>query len=104
VTAREVLQKAREILTPPGAWTQGQFARNADGVGCSEYRDEAVCFCAVGALHRAAWRVNSAPEWYYDALRALIAVVGHSIGSWNDAEGRTQAEVLAAFDKAIDAA
>lgn len=45
---------------------------------------------------------NSSQESEADALVAqAIGVPTHRVPRWNDAPGRTQAEVLAAFDKAI---
>lgn len=35
-------------------WTTGAFARDKDGIECSELSDDAVSFCLIGALTRAA--------------------------------------------------
>lgn len=54
----------------------------------------------MGAL----WASSGVTSRMLPAERALEAVLaGSSVAGWNDSKGRTQAEVLAAFDKAIAA-
>jgi hypothetical protein len=59
-------------------------------------------FCAVGAIVR----VTRAVSCYLDVVGTLRQAVDPRGGlyGWNDAPERTQAEVLAAFDKAIELA
>jgi hypothetical protein len=76
------LREARKLIKR--GWTQGEWHRNG-------------CVCSLSALHK-----TRAPQVADETLRRVI---GHrSIIAWNDAPGRTQAEVLAAFDKAIELA
>lgn len=95
MTTVEILREARALIEK--GWTQGEHATDAHGVCVGPLSDAACHWCIEGALLRArkGWGFSSA--WF-----ALIDVIpsGNPIG-WNDAEGRTQAEVLAAFDKAI---
>lgn len=110
MSAAEILRKAREYLTPEGAWTQGTFARDETKRDVSYAGDEATCFCAAGAIFRASSRTGAGVGPESDALTALRSVVVKLDGGyqgipfWNDLPGRTQAEVLAAFDAAIAAA
>lgn len=98
-TTKEILAEARELIAK--GWTQGTPARNADGDDCGVYESEAQCFCSLGALWRAAGGIGVAVD-AANALRAgATGSLASSISFWNDAPGRTQAEVLAAFDKAI---
>jgi hypothetical protein len=108
-TAKEILIKAREILTP-GRWVQGQWCTIKNG---------AECYCLVGALKEAAGIYSTdvglpiAWDAFADAEQALervpeIAAHPHTphdrlVVIWNDAPGRTRAEVIAALDTAIAA-
>jgi len=96
VTTLEILVKARELIAEPERWTQGAFAR--DEHGFSRYvcpgEFDYTCYCASGAL-RAAGGYTTHPA--YNAIHTG----GPAVCVWNDAPGRTHAEVLAAFDAAI---
>jgi hypothetical protein len=79
----KVLNDAADLIDANG-WTQGV---NRDAFGC---------YCAVGALEAASPRVDG--RWfsrlYYDAAVAVSKETqSSSVVQWNDAEGRTQAEV-----------
>lgn len=82
-------------------WSQGAFARSQAGEPVAILAPEACCFCAYGALYAVAERRG------YTAWQALGDVLGmrkiDSILTWNDAPGRTQADVLALYDRAIAA-
>lgn len=99
----EVLDRAADLIEPVGAWTQHVFARNAAGkpTGLSAFSGPPVCYCALGATSYAAGD-NSAADSAADAL--LRDIVGGDIDEWNDAPGRTQAEVVAALRSAAEAA
>jgi hypothetical protein len=88
------LRQARALVER--GWMQGDYA-DAD---CE-------CFCALGAIQMAvcgepdndfSLRTRPLEQLFQQALGVK------SIVNWNDANGRTQAEVLAAFDKAIELA
>jgi hypothetical protein len=100
--ALKILRHARALLETEGAWIQHAMARNPDGVE-SAWNDDTACqFDLSGAFHRAA-RYHTLPLKDVRLARDLILEVAdcESIVRWNDAEGRTQAEVLAALDEAI---
>lgn len=95
----EALRKARELITPEGAWTQKEYARDQDGNGLWPWEEGAVCFCAMGALEKAA----GGSEFSVEAHRAnkyLNKVNRDFTFNWNDAPNRTHAEVLEAFRRA----
>ena len=94
-TTADVLRAARAKITPEGAWTQRELARTADGSPDAPDNPLATCWCAIGAIE------SLTNETY--ALRALYLMGVDDIAKWNDAPGRTQAEVLALFDRAIAA-
>lgn len=95
----QVLTEARSMIEK--GWTQGWFAKTADGERVLEKNPKAVCWCMAGAY----WA--TAPDWSArnDAEGFLRQATGdESITNWNDTPGRTQQEVLAAYDKAIELA
>lgn len=97
---RAVLRAARELVAR--GWNQGSYAVDAEGRRTAWGGDDAVAWCAVGATHRSAGR--SGP--ILPAITALRAAVGLppdvTLPEWNDAPERTQAEVLAALDRAAN--
>jgi len=101
--AAVVLRKARALLEKPEHWTQGMMARGKSGRRIFYGSRSAVCWCADGAIWRAAngslisrkgWVANAAEQY-------LSAATGRRVSAFNDAPERTHAEVLAAFDRAI---
>lgn len=92
-----ILRKARDLITDPAHWTQGESARNQYGEMVYPNSNTAVCWCAAGAISRAAYT-----EEYSDqcaAERLLNACCAGDFINYNDSH--THAEVLALFDKAI---
>jgi hypothetical protein len=96
------LRNARALIER--GWTQHVFARDARGSGVSLMSSEAVCFCAVGAVERVAGGTFSAMPLIASLERAIGVGDTIAVTSFNDAPERTQAEVLTAFDNAIELA
>jgi len=44
--------KVKELLADPARWTQGHFARNADGIPTASDSQGAVCWCISGAVKK----------------------------------------------------
>lgn len=86
LTTLNVLRKARELVEQ--GWTQGR------------YKTEDGCYCGVGALIEVTGSLREALPYTFH----LDQVVGGNFEfeKWQDRRGRTQAEVLAAFDRAIE--
>jgi len=88
----EVLEAARARVAK--GWTQKVFARDSDGNEAKADGPNACRWCAEGAI-----------SFGPGALNALIllecAIGGPGVVRWNDTPGRTQAEVISAFDRAI---
>ena len=115
----ETLLAARRLLSAPGAWTVGTYAKNSKGFDVLPGDEAATCWCALGAIYRATQcspdeRTND-PD-VVDAAEALVIAGGLPPGDrrsnnsptvvvfrWNDEPGRTQDEILALFDRAIEA-
>ena len=113
MTAKEILQRARALIAKPGSWTQEAAARTAaEGAPVYTGSPEACSFCALGALEAARWRAlegvtcpearDRVHELAVTAKRRLAAALPPGgVVRFNDEPGRTQAEVVAAFDRAI---
>lgn len=97
-TPADVLRAAADLIEPEGAWTQGHYwasptLDSSDMEEPSKVPDDAFCFCALGAIARAA---DEEPDHAcgHPAAEALKREVG-PVHIWNDAPERTQAEVVA---------
>lgn len=99
----EYLQKARDLIAEPGAWTQGEWARNADGDRVYLRAESAVRFCADGALRAISERGRFAANGFLRRVLPGAPFYPNTI-EFNDAKGRTQAEVVDAFNRAIELA
>lgn len=94
------LLRARELLEH--GWCQGAYARDADGHICKEHDGAAMSFCLAGATYRAATESSAKFSTYNGACLWLAdAFNGDCISEYNDAHGRTKAEVLDVVDRAI---
>lgn len=91
---KEILTAAKWILENVG-WIQGNFYK-MDPTG-----NKYVGFCAVGALQQVEHDIDYGCD---KAMNCLVEVIGVSLVYFNDAQGRTKEQVLAAFDTAIAAA
>jgi hypothetical protein len=90
------LREARALIEL--GWTQDAYSRDAEGHDNMCAGSDPVCWCAVGAM--AETGSGGLCEMYF---RRAIDWPGGII-SWNDHPDRTKADVLAAFDKAIELA
>lgn len=96
MTVVERLKLGRERIAR--GWTQGRYARNAKGGSVGPDGLDAVCWCASGALCLDGDIGVDARMALRQTIRAYDAV---GIVTWNDDPGRTQADVLKAFDDTI---
>lgn len=99
----EVLSKAADLLEKPGAWTQGASSRNASGDPDDDnvIRRDAVCWCAYGAILKAAGEtlIIGSPR-AAAAAEIIDGIVVADVTQWNDDPNRTQAEVVEALRQA----
>lgn len=93
----ETLKEARALIAQ--GWTQGCAARDAEGNDVNSVDISAVSFCIYGACRRAS--VGRRKESYKLSTNALRDAGMINLSTWNDAPDRTQADVLALFDRAI---
>lgn len=89
----EVLRAARERISDPERWTQHRLSDTVPHGYEPEQMRRGSCWCAMGALICEAGSIGQ----YLDAADYLPGG-----GTWNDSH--THAEVVAAFDCAIEVA
>lgn len=103
MTPYEILTKAQDLIRDPKNWTQGAYARTAIGTPVLSRDEDAVCFCSLGAISKAAkdarLSVNT-KSFLRTAIRDRCEYA--SIDTFND--NHTHAEVMSAFDRARDLA
>lgn len=99
MTPKEILIQGRTKIER--GWCQGYSALDANGGLTRAEGPDAVAFCAIGATQN---HQHPGEEW---AARHLLRLAlgprcdDGGIAGYNDAPGRTKAEVLALFDTAI---
>lgn len=96
MTPLDILNLGRARIAQ--GWTQHAWARTKTGamLDISTLFQGAVCWCAEGAL------MLTPIDEQRDALALLRrAALGSQVSEWNDERGRTQADVLGLFDRAI---
>lgn len=105
----DLLRRGMARIADPAHWTKGWSARSSAGVLTAATADNAVCWCASGAL-----RVESETEPnadadspYWAALRALNRAVPakHKCGAvrFNDLPSTRHEDVMGLFRRAIAA-
>lgn len=92
VTRKDVLHRAADLLTEFG-WCQGTYGSKVEGAFCAE----GAIFQAVLDLYGRGYILN-ATQW-----RRVFASLGDHLPNWNDAPGRTRAEVVARLREAANA-
>ncbi len=97
----DILRQARALIEPEGAWTQGEFARGDGGYCVLWDGDSARQWCALGAIKRAAGQHGPMRD-AWEAINAVcVTEFDDELIDWNDRPERTQADVLALYDRAI---
>jgi hypothetical protein len=98
----ETLRAARELIADPERWTQGVFARDAEGRSVDPSDDRAVRWCAAGAI----WRVATVAHGWCDAywLARDAAERAHDSGLTEVNDRLGHQAVLRVLDQAIAAA
>ncbi len=97
MTPLETLKAARQLITDPAKWTQGEYARDADGNEVRAWSEDAACFCAYGAIQRVTGVEDNEADFFL--MRACTKKFEVEVIHLNDTH--THAEVLALFDAAI---
>ena len=96
------LIRARALIALEDRWIRGRFACTDRGTSVDATNPKAVCFCMLGALQHVTNSRHKYETAEYDAAEFLMRrTVLATLAWWNDQTGRTHAEVLAAFSRAI---
>jgi hypothetical protein len=104
----ECLRRAREIIAKKKQWCQWHLAETKNGSFCYPMTNEAVSFCALGAILRANGEGYAGPTFYEGLSRQAVLAVAHAnnlgktvsaIAEFNNYHRHV--DVLKAFDKAI---
>lgn len=109
----DVLRDARMLLAAESHWVQGALAMDESGRPVNPLAEAAVCWCLEGAIMRADADLDfphAGPALAGPAFGAVMAAIGGDVISgrhrrspaqFNDAAGRTHADILRVLDAAI---
>jgi hypothetical protein len=101
LSVADVLEHAADLIEPKGKWTRGAAARDANYNPTSFDSKDASCWCAMGAISRVAMGVRPMRDIAGQARDQFRRVLETPwITDFNDAEDRTQPEVVAALRRA----
>ena len=100
---REVFRRAAKLISGPGSWAQGNYAKTSDGNCVLATSPHAKSWCVLGALQR----VTELDMRLYEPCRDAATKKAKDDGwegcpAWNDAPTRTQAEVVAFLEALAD--
>jgi hypothetical protein len=100
-SAKQILEEAHAIVKDPKRWTQGALAEDSDGDLVSALSPEAVRFCALGAIQRAAGNEGSASQKVQNLLhdacdRAGLGICADLVNDNGDTR-KARRNILKAF-------
>jgi hypothetical protein len=93
----DILDRAADIVAK--GWAQAAYARTRTGRKIGATCRAATCWCAVGAIKKAAGIEDVLAPQVWDAARLPFGSP-NALTEWNDAPGRTQSEVVAKLREA----
>lgn len=106
MTLRENLKAVRALIAK--GWATGSFARSDQWEPVIVESPNAVCFCIAGAVLRVSGEEDIAGNPMVRSLSDTLGVCegdqSRFLVAFNDAPGRSQDDVLALIDRAIEAA
>lgn len=104
VAAISLLRNARVRIQK--GWCQNSYAKTADGVGWDHTDSAAYSFCIAGAMLAHKDNACEIDPTYLVAKSLLFRIIPYwerrGLAVWNDHKDRTQADVLAVIDLAIE--
>jgi hypothetical protein len=104
--AADFLEKAKAIIADPKHWTQGAFARKENGTQSPTNVKEAVCWCTMGAIFKAAgidadnYYVNVSETAYNLACKTMEYKTQRGIPNFNDTNNHEA--VMGLFNQTIE--
>ncbi len=84
--------KPSELLSKNGAWCQGLYAIDKYDINCNPKSEDAVKWCAEGALSKCNVRFNKRQK-LYDYVRS-ISPKSENLIDFNDAPSRKKKDVI----------
>ena len=104
MTTLELLVAAKELISDENVWMKGCNARNASGLHSAPDSQDAVRWCAQGALLKYCPVSSDSSDYRILAKtkELLCRAVADDLTHFND--NHTHAEVFGMFDKAIELA
>lgn len=106
---KEALAKARDLIKDPNRWTRNMYARDRTGNYASPNSPDAICWCAIGAVHHVfGTRPQTQSEMTDEQMKAFTALVNTATLMHDTLPDRVNdrlghAAVLELFDRAIEA-
>ena len=98
MTPLETLKAARDLISDPARWTQGEYARDVNGSGIMPEDEDAFCFCSFGAIGKI-YGLNEDAAPFFHLANVCAKKFAQPVIDFNDTH--THAEVMALFDAAI---
>ena len=102
---KEILVKARELISDEDRWIKYEFALDKDANVTSPYGNEAYMWCLAGSINAASARIGVS---VYEAIKARKMLLKMpdlngfpTFNQWNDRNDRTHDEVIDLLDRAI---
>lgn len=83
--------KIKELLSGPEKWTQHTYARDKNGRDCSQWSQEAVCWCLYGAVDKCYENIIEIDNKIREKVISIV--------DWNDDPNRTFEEVKALVEE-----
>ncbi len=114
MSAVKILREARALIADKSRWTTETYARDSNGIATQYDSPEGICYCALGALYKAAGSVvwaaeaegilNTAAKPYLDAadVRGSIACINDGDVQISDLESHDA--VIRVYSEAISIA
>ena len=107
-TIKDRLRAARALIDQPEKWTQGTMMHDAGGMAVFRTGGPVVARCVRSAIKEACVGFVGLEHWeimvpLMDSINRHSENV-HGLTGWNDAPERTHADVMLAFDRAIEEA
>lgn len=97
MSAKPKFGSLQELFAEPSRWTRHAIAADSRGWVARANSVRAVCWCLLGAT---ALVYPRSGDWREVIRKLTLAAGTDRLARWNDAEGRTHAEVLELVTKA----
>lgn len=104
MTPYEQLTEAQKLIQDPKNWTKGAGARNIHNEITGTLSDDAVCWCAIGALDKISGNGRAHSQTYGALYYWLEKMDIHSIAIFNDSISTSHEDVMELFDNARELA